>query len=121
MEAATRSATRANTVMAPTTDQLYEGITYQPLNVAESYGQLRFFTADELSRVRPGAPDASAMGHAPISGVGGTLAALAELRGRKLYVHMNNTNPVLDAGSEAASRVARAGVEIARDGMELAV
>ncbi len=33
-----------------TTDQLYEGITYQPLNVAESYGQLRFFTADELSQ-----------------------------------------------------------------------
>jgi pyruvate,water dikinase len=32
-----------------TTDQLYDGITYQPLNVAESYGQLRFFTADELS------------------------------------------------------------------------
>ncbi len=32
-----------------TTEELYEGITYQPLNVAESYGQLRFFTADELS------------------------------------------------------------------------
>lgn len=33
-----------------TTDELYAGITYQPLNVAESYGQLRFFTADALSR-----------------------------------------------------------------------
>jgi hypothetical protein len=32
-----------------TTDELYAGITYQPLNVAESYGQLRFFTADSLS------------------------------------------------------------------------
>jgi hypothetical protein len=32
-----------------TTDELYEGITYQPLNIAESYGQLRFYTADELS------------------------------------------------------------------------
>jgi hypothetical protein len=32
-----------------TTDELYEGITYQPLNVAESYGQLRFFTADSLA------------------------------------------------------------------------
>ncbi|HUQ08532.1 MAG TPA: PEP/pyruvate-binding domain-containing protein [Kofleriaceae bacterium] len=37
------------TVKVITTDQLYEGITFQPLNVAESYGQLRFFTADELS------------------------------------------------------------------------
>ena len=32
-----------------TTDELYEGITYQPLNVAESYGQLRFYTADAVS------------------------------------------------------------------------
>jgi hypothetical protein len=32
-----------------TTDELYEGITYQPLNITESYGQLRFYTADELS------------------------------------------------------------------------
>ena len=80
-----------------------------------------FFTADELARARPGAPDAHAMGHAPISGVGGSLAALAELPGRKLYIHLNNTNPVLDAGSEAAALVRRAGIEIAMDGMELAV
>ncbi|KAB2909157.1 MAG: hypothetical protein F9K40_03985 [Kofleriaceae bacterium] len=38
-----------DSVKVITTDELYEGITYQPLNVAESYGQLRFFTADELS------------------------------------------------------------------------
>ncbi len=31
-----------------TTDELYEGIDYQPLNVAESYGLLRFITAEEL-------------------------------------------------------------------------
>ncbi len=37
------------TVKVITTDELYEGITYQPLNVAESYGQLRFHTADALS------------------------------------------------------------------------
>ncbi len=80
-----------------------------------------FFTADELARTRPGAPDAHAMGHAPISGVGGSLAALAELPGRKLYVHMNNTNPVLDAESDAAALVRRAGIEIATDGMELAI
>ena len=74
------------------------------------------------------APSPFAMGHAPISGVGGTLATLAELRakpagssGRVLYVHMNNTNPVLDAGSDAAALVRRAGIEIAMDGMELAV
>jgi pyrroloquinoline quinone biosynthesis protein B len=78
-----------------------------------------FFRNDELSSVRPGAPDATAMGHVPISGPGGSLAALAELRGRVVYIHMNNTNPVLDAASPEASLVQRAGIEIAMDGMEL--
>ena len=80
-----------------------------------------FFTAGELAQTRPGAPDAIAMGHAPISGPGGTLAALVALGARKLYVHLNNTNPVLDAGSEAAALVRRAGIEVAMDGMELDV
>ena len=78
-----------------------------------------FFTADELSRTRPGAPDAVAMGHAPVSGVGGTLATLAELRCRKLYIHLTNTNPLLDAGSKERQAVSWAGVEVAMDGMEL--
>jgi pyrroloquinoline quinone biosynthesis protein B len=80
-----------------------------------------FFTADELSRTRPGAPDAVAMGHAPVSGAAGTLATLAGLRCRKLYIHLNNTNPLLDAGSEAAALVRRAGIELAMDGMDLAL
>lgn len=80
-----------------------------------------FFRADELSRLRPGAPDAFAMGHAPITGARGTLQHLAGLRGRVFYTHINNTNPVLDAGSEEAAEVTRAGVGIARDGMELSL
>ena len=42
---------------------------------------------------------------------------LAELRGRVVYIHMNNTNPILDAASPEASLVQRAGIEIAMDGM----
>src|SRR5262245_12035690 len=80
-----------------------------------------FFTADELRAVRPGAPDAAAMGHAPIAGEGGSLAALAGMSGRTWYVHMNCTNPVLDASSPEHARVRRAGVEIAEDGMEIEV
>jgi pyrroloquinoline quinone biosynthesis protein B len=78
-----------------------------------------FFTADELRALRPGAPDAFAMGHLPITGPDSSLATLAELPGRSFYIHMNNTNPILDAGSEARARVLRAGVEIATDGMEI--
>jgi pyrroloquinoline quinone biosynthesis protein B len=78
-----------------------------------------FFRGDELSLTRPGAPDATAMGHVPISGPGGSLPVLSELRGRVVYIHMNNTNPILDASSPEASLVQRARIEIAMDGMEL--
>ena len=59
------------------------------------------------------------MGHIPIGGRDGSLARLAGLSGRTLYLHMNNTNPVLDAGSPEAAEVRRLGVEVALDGMEL--
>ncbi len=78
-----------------------------------------FFTEDELRELRPGAVGATAMGHAPITGPEGTLAPLAELPGRTFYIHMNNTNPILDHESPETARVLRTGVEIARDGMEL--
>ncbi len=80
-----------------------------------------FFTADELRALRPGAPDAAAMGHLPVTGPESSLAALAELPGRTLYIHMNNTNPLLDAGSPELARVHRAGVEVAADGLELEI
>jgi len=80
-----------------------------------------FFRNDELSAVRPGAPDATAMGHVPISGPGGSFPILTELRGRVVYIHINNTNPILDANSPEASLVQRAGIEIAMDGMELEI
>jgi len=78
-----------------------------------------FFTADELRKMRPGAPDSQAMGHLPITGSDSSLATLAEMPGRSLYIGMNATNPVLDAGSPEAARLRRAGVEIAADGQEL--
>ncbi len=80
-----------------------------------------FYTADELRAMRPGAPDAWTMGHVPISGEGGSLELLATLPGRTFYFHINNTNPILDAGSPEAASVRRAGLEIASDGMELAL
>ena len=46
---------------------------------------------------------------------------LAELRGRVVYIHMNNTNPILDAASPEASLVQRAGIEIAMDGMSFEI
>jgi pyrroloquinoline quinone biosynthesis protein B len=54
----------------------------------------------------------------PITGPGGSLEPLSELPGRSLYIHMNNTNPILDRDSAEAAAVTAAGIEIASDGLE---
>jgi len=80
-----------------------------------------FFTAKELSATRPDAPDACAMGHAPISGEAGSLSRLAALTGRRIYTHLNNTNPLVDADSPERRWVEATGVEVAHDGLELEI
>ncbi len=78
-----------------------------------------FWTDDELIRVQGGGRTARQMGHIPISGPDGSLERLAGLkRARKIYIHVNNTNPILDEDSPEYRRVRDAGWEVARDGME---
>lgn len=63
---------------------------------------------------------AADMGHVPISGPHGTLAWLQSLKiPRKIYIHINNTNPILKKNSREQKMVARAGVEISHDGMDI--
>ncbi|MDQ2859042.1 MAG: MBL fold metallo-hydrolase [Candidatus Eremiobacteraeota bacterium] len=66
---------------------------------------------------------ARALGHAPVGGLHGSLAALATLRpkARRLYVHVNNTNPLLDPASAPAREIAAYGFELASDGLDLRV
>ncbi len=79
-----------------------------------------FWSDDELVRTRGDGNSAREMGHVPISGSGGTLEALAKLkRARKIFYHINNTNPILDEDSPEHARVAAAGWEIAYDGMKI--
>jgi pyrroloquinoline quinone biosynthesis protein B len=80
-----------------------------------------FFAHGELRALQPGAPDARALGHTPIGGPDGSLRLLGGMRGRTLYTHMNNTNPILDARSPEAAHVRAAGAAIASDGLELAL
>lgn len=80
-----------------------------------------YFTKDEPRALRPGAPDASALGHLPISGPEGSLRLLGGMRGRTLYTHANCTNPMLDASAPEAAHVRAGGAEIASDGMEIAL
>jgi pyrroloquinoline quinone biosynthesis protein B len=78
-----------------------------------------FWTDDELVRVQGGGRSARQMGHLPISGQEGSLARLAKLRRpHKVFVHINNTNPILDRDSPQYRQVREAGWEVAEDGWE---
>ncbi len=108
-------------VYAPGVKSLDDG-TYSELEAAAAcFVDGTFFTDGELATTRPGAPGARAMGHLPVSGEGGSLARLASLPGRRFYTHLNNTNPLLDGAAKEQAWVRAAGVEIARDGLELEV
>jgi pyrroloquinoline quinone biosynthesis protein B len=78
-----------------------------------------FWSEEELLAMRPGAPSATAMGHTPVGGPGGSLEKLRKLPGRTIYIHMNNTNPMLASDSPEAAAVRAAGVAIAEDGLEV--
>ena len=81
-----------------------------------------FWSSDELSR--PGLSKARAqdMAHLPIGDPGGSLASSAELRvRRRIYTHINNTNPILVESSRERRAVTAAGWEVATDGMEIRV
>jgi len=80
-----------------------------------------FWSDNEMEIRGAGMRTASAMGHIPISGPGGSLAQLGHLRIRKIYTHINNTNPILDENSAERRAVERAGWEVAEDGMDFTV
>jgi len=77
------------------------------------------FTDDEMIATGTGTKTGRRMGHMPIDGPDGSLAALADLKARRIYIHINNTNPILVAGSPEHARVTAAGWEVAADGMEI--
>ena len=76
-----------------------------------------FWSDDELLKVQCSGPTAREMGHMPVSSREGSLSKLQKLqRPRKIYVHVNNTNPILDESSAQYREVRAAGWEIAEDG-----
>lgn len=77
------------------------------------------FVDDEMIAAGIGEKTGRRMGHMPLAGEGGSLAALAGLPGRRILTHINNTNPILIEGSPERSKVRAAGFEIAEDGMEI--
>jgi pyrroloquinoline quinone biosynthesis protein B len=77
-----------------------------------------FWKDDELLAFRPGAARAREMNHLPIAD--GSLDFLHHSPARrKMYTHINNTNPILMPGSRERAQVEQAGIEIACDGLEI--
>jgi pyrroloquinoline quinone biosynthesis protein B len=78
------------------------------------------YTDDEMVVAGVGPKTGSRMGHLAISGDEGSIRRLAEVPiGRRIFVHINNTNPVLDESSVEHEAVRAAGWEIGHDGMEI--
>jgi pyrroloquinoline quinone biosynthesis protein B len=80
-----------------------------------------FWTDDEMIRLGISSKRAFDIGHLAQSGAGGMLQWLDRLppATRKILIHINNTNPILDEASAESAELARRGVEVAWDGMEV--
>jgi pyrroloquinoline quinone biosynthesis protein B len=80
-----------------------------------------FWSDEEMIRVGVSKKRAHDLGHLPQSGTGGMLEWLGRLPAgvRKILIHINNTNPILNESSDEARELERRGIEVARDGMEI--
>ena len=77
---------------------------------------------DELIRLGIAGKTSRDMGHLPIGGADGSLKQLAPLAiERKVYIHINNTNPILLEDSPERRSVEEHGFEVAADGLELEI
>lgn len=78
------------------------------------------FTDDEMIRLGAGPKTGRRMGHMPMTGPGSTLEAFAGIPvARRIFVHVNNTNPALLADSPERAHLEASGWEVAEDGMEI--
>ena len=78
------------------------------------------YTDDEMIELGLSPKTGKRMGHISMSGADGSIAALSKLKvGRKIFVHINNSNPILDEGSAARKTAEGAGWEVGYDGMEV--
>ena len=77
------------------------------------------FRDDEMLTSGTGTKTGRRMGHMPIDGADGSLAALSGVGKRRIYIHINNTNPILVERSVERRKVEAAGWDVAADGMEI--
>ena len=79
-----------------------------------------FWREDEMQQAGVGSKLAAEMGHLPQSGPDGMIELLRPMKKpRKILIHINNTNPILNEDSAERAEVEQAGIEIAFDGMDI--
>lgn len=78
-----------------------------------------FWQHDEMERAGISTKRALEMGHLPQEGKGGMLDTLAGVNARKILIHINNTNPILNESSTEHLQLRSAGIEVATDGLEI--
>ena len=76
---------------------------------------------DEMERTGTGKKTGARMGHVPLNGRHGSLASFSEMNARKIFIHINNTNPILQPDAPERAEVLARDWEIAADGMEIDV
>lgn len=81
-----------------------------------------FWQHDEMERAGISTKLALEMGHLPQSGPGGMIEHVSALtETRKILIHINNTNPILDEDSSERRQLTEAGIEVAHDGLEISL
>ena len=109
---------RTTALFAPSVTELTEQLRDPVQNSDVVLFDGTFWSDGELAEIRPGARSAREMNHLPISD--GSLDFLRQSRARRrIYTHINNTNPILMPGSRESAQLDQAGIEIARDGLEI--
>jgi pyrroloquinoline quinone biosynthesis protein B len=108
----------ATALVAPAVDEIVTKLRDAVHNSEVILFDGTFWSDDELRDVRPAARSAREMNHLPISDGSLDLLHHSPAR-RKIYTHINNTNPILMPGSRERVQVEHAGIEIACDGLEV--
>jgi pyrroloquinoline quinone biosynthesis protein B len=76
-----------------------------------------FWQHDEMKRAGISTKRALEMGHLPQSEPGGMMEELQDVRARKILIHINNTNPILNEGSIERKTLEESEIEVAHDGL----
>lgn len=118
----TGKASGASVVYAPGLPEISEAFARFVSGCDAIFVDGTFWSEEELAPMSEERRSSIRRSHLPVSGAEGSLAWLGGLPIReKFYIHVNNTNPILDPDSPQAKQVREAGVRIAYDGMLLSL